>query len=380
MQEAARLAHEEYFSKYLVARCWPKMKRRIDSWSSRGYIYELSKIPETGLKGRVSISAGKISTSFTDRHNDDLVELVDEMVQDGEMERVIMRPSGHSEWDFTLITSSGSCTYDVTTCFIFHQLLISTLRAYGIALRALAKAQRTAEAKNVVGEKVKRMKHLVEKSNNVWICGILLSKIASSRMLRQHLMACRGFLHIPTYGFRDDYKTFSTQEDGDGSNWNNVNDLDESAVEDLDLRGDEELDEVFLNWVRLQASYWLNLSTLSRRFGSSNPTYPVPEIFLLAMKHPMDLFGPFIVEEQKDTLKTIIGSDPSHPIDIEEVLAKVKNGGGENLYPPNIHCEAALAVLILLAHHLSAAEAMELGPVIELLQVMFNASSSSPSI
>ena len=170
------------------------------------------------------------------------------------------------------------------------------------------------------------MKHLVEKSNNVWVCSILLSRIVSSRMLHQHLMACRGFLHIPTYGFRNNYKTFSTQENGDRSNWNNVNDLDESAVEDLDLKGDEVLDEVFLNWVHLQVGYWLNLSTLSRIFGSSNPTYLVLDIFLVAMKHPMDLFGLFIVEEQKETLKTIIGSDPRHPIDIEEVLAKVKNG------------------------------------------------------
>jgi len=47
MQEDLRWGHQDYFTKYLVARCWPKMHQRIDSWSSKGYIYVLSRDDRT---------------------------------------------------------------------------------------------------------------------------------------------------------------------------------------------------------------------------------------------------------------------------------------------------------------------------------------------
>ena len=361
----------------------------MDSWSSKGYFYVLSIIPEKELKDEVSGRASKISTLFVDRHNAGLVVMVAAMLRNGQMERVVMQPSGHSQWDFTpLITSSGrtkqdapqdkdSGTYNVTTCFIFHQLLIATLRAYGIALCELKKANHAlVEAKKVVKKKRKKVKELmevlVEKSNRVWICGNLLSQIASSRMLRQHLRACSPFLTIPTYDLRKRYRKFANFTVGDGG-WSapaNADDPNDSAVDDIDLEGNEKNDEVFLKWVRLQASYWLDLSTLSRTFGSSNPAYLVPEIVLVAMKHPKDNIGGFPVENVKDTLKALISS--GYPINVEAALTMIlANGGGENVYDGTIHCEAALVVLIFLAHHPSAAEAMGLGPVNELLKVIY---------
>jgi hypothetical protein len=373
VQEDSRWGHQDYFSKYLVARCWPKMHQRINSWSSKGYIYVLSRIQETELQRMVSEGAGKISAMFADRNNDELAAMVAEMVQTGEMKKVIMLPSGHSEWDFTpLITSFGrmkqdapqhedSGTYDVTTCFTFHQLLIATLRAFWIALCALKKA---VDAK-------KRMKDLVQKSNRVWVCGTLLSKIASSRMLRQHLMACLTFLQTPIYAYREAYRKFTNSTLGDGDSSADTDNAD-PAVEDVDLEGSEDLNEVFLKWVRLQASYWLDLSTLSRTFGSSDPAYPVPEIFLVAVQHPMHNINPFSVEPLDTTLEDVIGYDPDDRINIDDVLAMImEKGGREHEYPGTIHCEVALAVLIVLAHNLSPADAIRFGPIAELLLVTF---------
>jgi hypothetical protein len=187
------------------------------------------------------------------------------------MESVIMLPSGHPEWDLTpLVTSFGgmnqdtpqhedSGTYDVTICFEFHQLLIATLLAYGRALKGVKKG--------------KSMEDLVQACKRVWVCGNLLSKIASSRMLRQHLMACQEFLYVPSYNRCEKYRNYvnTPMEDSDSSA--NADNSD-SAVEDIDLEGNEPLDEVFMKWVHLQASYWLDLSLLSRTFGSSNPARP----------------------------------------------------------------------------------------------------------
>jgi hypothetical protein len=371
MREDLRWGHQDYFSKYLVARCWPKMYQRINSWSSRGYIFVLGRISRNDLEDQVSARFDEISAAFADRNNRELAMTVAGMVRDGEMESVIMRLSGRSEWDLTpLITSLGglkqdapqhkdSGTYDVTTCFDFHQLLIATLLAYGTALRTIST------------HKGKGTKGLVEKCRDARVCGNLLSKIASSRMLRQHLTGCLKFLYVPTYDQRLAYNDYmkSPMEDSDSSaNPENLG----SAVEDIDLKGSETLDEVFLKWVRLQASYWLDLSLLSRTFGSSNPAYPVPEVALVAVKHPIHNIDPCSVEPLETTLKDLIGSDPDHPININEVLAVIKEKGGkEHVYLGSIHCEVALAVLILLARNSSTAVIKKLGVITGVLQVLF---------
>jgi hypothetical protein len=45
--------------------------------------------------------------------------------------------------------------------------------------------------------------------------------------------------------------------------------------------------------------------------------------------------------------------------------------GQEHVFPGTMHCEVALAVLILLTHNLPAADAVRLGPIAEVLLVMF---------
>src|ERR1700729_3266760 len=128
--------------------------------------------------------------------------------------------------------SMQTVAHDVTE---FHQLLIATLRAYWMALCELKRVN------------TKNMKELVRKSKRVWVCSNLLSKIASSRVLHQHITACLTFLRIPIYTHRKVYLDFM-KSDGDCST--NADGPD-SAVDDISLDGDEDLDEVFLRWICL---------------------------------------------------------------------------------------------------------------------------------
>ena len=123
---------------------------------------------------------------------------------------------------------------------------------------------------------------------------------------------------ILIYAHRLAYYNFTNSTMGDGDCSANADNPD-SAVEDIDLEGDEGLNEVFLKWVRLQAGYWRELSILSRTFGSSDPAHPVPEVFLVAVKHPKHNINPFSVEPLETTLVDAIGYDPDHPINVEEV-------------------------------------------------------------
>jgi len=96
--------------------------------------------------------------------------------------------------------------------------------------------------------------------------------------------------------------------------------------------------------------------------------YPVPEVVLVAVKHPMYNLNPYSVESLETTLQEAIGDDPGHPINIDDVLAMItEKGGQENVYDGTVHCEVALAALILLACNLSTADAVRLGSLVELL-------------
>jgi hypothetical protein len=90
------------------------------------------------------------------------------------------------------------------------------------------------------------------------------------------------------------------------------------------------------------------------------------------VKHPRHNIDSLSVESLETTLKDLVGSNPDHPINIKEVLAIInKKGGKEHVYPGTVHCEAALAVLILLARNSSAAGIKKFGLIAGLLQVMF---------
>jgi hypothetical protein len=90
------------------------------------------------------------------------------------------------------------------------------------------------------------------------------------------------------------------------------------------------------------------------------------------VQHPKHNINPYSEDELVTTLEDVIGHDSNHPININKVLAMInEKGGRKHVYPGNIHCKAVLAVLILFAHNLSAADVNKLSFIAELLQVMF---------
>jgi len=333
----------------------------------------LGRIGNEELRNEVSTNSHQISAESIDRNDPKLAMTVTEMVENGQMKSLLELSRCLNRWDFTpLVTSFNRMKnvqpreddgmYDVTTCFAFHQLLIATLLAYGKALGALQKA----------AEKRKNMGDLVTKCSPVWLCGSLLSKIASLRMLRQHLIACKPFLHIPTFDGSHAYQCYTQFPMVDDSS--SLVGVPNSAVEDIDVEGDESLNKVFLQWVHLQASYWLDLAALSRTFSSPDPAQQVPEIFLLAVKHPESGINPLLVESLETTLNDIVGHNSHHSFNINKARAIIQEKGGTvdlQKYIGSIHCEIIMAALVILADDLPAADSIKYAILSKLMQVMF---------
>jgi len=331
----------------------------------------LGRIQNVELRNEVSTNSHQISAESTDRHNRELAVTVTGMVENGLMKSLLELSQCSNGWDFTpLLTSFNRMkndqpheddgVYDQTTCFAFHQLLIATILAYGKALGALSKASERTQ---------RNMEELVTKCSSVQLCGNLLSKIASSRMLRQHLVACKSFLSIPTFDSSDAYRCYTKFPVVDDSSFL-VGDPN-SAVENLNVEGDESLNTVFLQWVRLQASYWLDLAALSRTFGSSDPAQQVPEIIILAVKHPESGIEPLSRDSLETTLNDLIGHNSLHLFDINEVQGIIQEKGVDlREYIGPIHCEIIMASLAILADNLLAADT-KYAVLANLIRVMF---------
>jgi hypothetical protein len=128
---------------------------------------------------------------------------------------------------------------------------------------------------------------------------------------------------------------------------------------------------VFLQWVRLQASYWLDLAALSRTFGSSDPAQQVPETILLAVKHPESGIEPLLGDSLKTTLNDLISHNCHHPFDINQVQGIIQEKGVDlREYIGPIHCEIMMASLAILADNLPAADT-KYAVLANLIRVMF---------
>ena len=328
----------------------------------------LGRIGNEELRNAVSTNSPMISAESIDRNNRELAVTVTEMVENGSMKSLLELSGCLDGWDFTPLVISfdrmknfqsheDDGVYDVTTCFAFHQLLIATLLAYGKALGALHKAAK---------KKRRNMGDLVTKCQSVWLCGSLLSKIASSRMLRQHLIACKSYIHIPTFDGHDAYRCYTQFPVVDDSS--SLVDDPNSAVE-----GGESLNTVFLKWVRLQVSYWLDLAALSRTFGSPDPFQQVPEIFLLAVNHPEAGIDPLLLDVET-ILNDLVGHNSHLSFDIKKVLDIIREKGGTvglKKYIGSIHCEIIMAALVILADNLPATDSIKYAVLAKLMQVMF---------
>jgi hypothetical protein len=184
------------------------------------------------------------------------------------MDKFILGPCGRSEWrseQFTNLVAAFSklndpdaselhgYIYDTTTCVEFHRLLLATLLAYGHTLCALKNAEGTA--------------NLVRLCQQVWHCSRLLRGIASSLMLCQHLQACHLYIPINTEGHVKMYQEY-TGFPVSGRGNSNVDNPGCAHYGGIPLYGSETVDQVFLNWIRLQVIHFLALGNKDVRFPS----------------------------------------------------------------------------------------------------------------
>ncbi|KIM74963.1 hypothetical protein PILCRDRAFT_14027 [Piloderma croceum F 1598] len=362
-----RANHENLFALYLVAQCWPKMLRRISSWSSQGYILMLSKVKEEEL--RTSISSGL----HPNRSNHDLARIVLIMVKRGVMESMIMKACGKPSWSseqltnlvamFTQLKEPGTpqqhdYMYGPTTCIEFHRLLLATLLAFGKALFALKDTPRMSGT------------DWGQKCQHVWFCGGLLREIASSLMLRQHLQTCQKWLSIPINKEVDlkhyqDYTGFPLLVCRNPNTDNPAHD----DGGDISLDGSESLDQVFLKWIRL----------LQKSLSE------IPPVSLLAVRFPK---SPLPLEPWETTVDYVVGNTPGQLYNAKDVkniiLSYIQSAqqtqnplitkwkpaihGHKIHFDCTIHCESALGSLATYALQLPFEQIKDYSELKELLQ------------
>ncbi|KIM77717.1 hypothetical protein PILCRDRAFT_11806 [Piloderma croceum F 1598] len=170
------------FIEYLVTCSWKKMHRRIHHWSSQGFIYYLGKVDETALRDA--------APAVSPLQNDYPLSV---KLMSMDCKNTIQKREGLDNED------EVSGLYNKTTCFKFHQLLVSTLLSFGKALEGYVDA---------CG---KRFKDLVDRAEEVYGCGTLLWFIGYSWTLCNHLkVLCEEErLHLPENSKQNLPKFFS---------------------------------------------------------------------------------------------------------------------------------------------------------------------------
>jgi hypothetical protein len=211
------------FAKYMVAQCWKKMHRRITHPSSQGFVYTLSRVSEDNLRDRYCFLSELSMAQFPSRNDSVLGRLLVGMADEGQIESIIMKPCGRPELssDLTHIITIfremqqpsadipkdelARNMYNEDTCWEFHQLLLTTILAYGKALASLAEVNKAIQldpkrrqggAKVLEKADLDDLKQQRQKyAKNVMLCGIVLWRLAHSGMLYQHLaVLTRGML------------------------------------------------------------------------------------------------------------------------------------------------------------------------------------------
>jgi hypothetical protein len=188
----AELQSEYLFriGQYITASCWRKMQRRIQHWSSLGYIYILGRLEDKqildqykGCIGRIQINPHRTDTylwsGLKALKDEEKTELVNHYTMRVDMQAA---PSLDILLDVlecaNTVPKSNSPTYNKETCVEFHKLLIAVLCGYGSSLVRYH-------------EKTKQITSPTEESYamlaTVWRYTSLFWKIASSRMFAYHL-------------------------------------------------------------------------------------------------------------------------------------------------------------------------------------------------
>jgi len=260
--------------------------------------------------------------------------------------------------DADVLPEPGLGAYNKETCCKFHRLLIATLLAYGKALEALYAIKPS-----------KAMGDFQVKVEAVWICGLLLWRIANSKMIGHHLYILHesGWLHEPT----NDRSTVNIYNNY--TSFKNLGCLDASPDGEEDegfqgagADGQSQWDVTFGDWLRLQVVYWVALDLLSAYSGKEG-TLQELKVSHINLKHA----GTLPVEPWRDTVIQLLApngpyqpSSPEPNLEAEAIIALLEKEIKQAIErpdrnaifyqfsrpvfecSPNIHCEAALSALV----------------------------------
>lgn len=363
--EERRLISKQ-FTAYLATSCSPKMQRRINHWSSQGFIYCLGQVDLGKLQDAVAQRDAEYAVKG--RRNFELSKAV---VGDlDSIQRYIMVDCPAPDMVSQLTNLLTACKrlvddngerphllYDQNTCIEFHQLLVATLLAYGKALDAL-------EAGKAGNQNVN-----VDLARRVWFCATMLWRIAYSGALHYHLhvLYSNSWLQTPINSQNqiEKYRQFTTfcHRDYLMPNANDEEGEEFGGLEEVLLR---EVAKIFRGWLRLLVSHWEALSILAKYAPRSKSSL---RITLLAVKKPKHDTRSSKVDGWKSTIRTLIeqhrpvltSGELINPDDVVEYLTKrisralkatvhhsiYDKFSSENLlWQGNMHCEATLTSLV----------------------------------
>ena len=267
------------FTHYIVVSCREKMIRRINHWSSRGFICTLGSIGDPFVLESYMTFEATIKKQLSKRKDSALGKTLRDM-QGDEVSRVMQwyprRIEDDAKKDIQLTNLQASFkamldskleaanVYNQDTCVEFHHLLIAVLIGYG---NALAQFQESCGGKRK--EKKREETELLQRqAEKVWFFAHLLWRISYSRVLRYHLAALEagGFLSLPhdEAPLRKKYDAYTRY----GKKETNIvvdEDEEESRclIESSQHRPNISVALTFQRWMRIQASQFAALDILS---------------------------------------------------------------------------------------------------------------------
>jgi hypothetical protein len=358
-QESSKERRDYFFrfAAYLVGQCWMKMRRRILHWSSQGFIHILSKADKAEMLQAFSFyEQSAIRDKLPKGRDLELGKLLTGMHEEGEIESVIMSKCGRPELSSEGLTNMVAAfkelqelsaeargheleVYNKETCWEFHKFLLATLLAYGKALNELGALDAAIRPNSRWKKKQKQSPQELDTlkgrqdqcAAQVWRCGIVLWRIAYSRILVHHLEALGmgGLLDQPNatieklelYRLSTGFSSISCPD----VNWPKDSDgMEECSQEDECTQEDEEfsfaraneissveahfLADMVLKWIRLNVTHWASHSVLSAN-ARLNPGSEPLKIRLIVVKHP-NPHNDFEAEPWKDTIRNVLAAGP----------------------------------------------------------------------
>jgi len=312
------------FTKYIVARSWEKMDRRMRHWSSRCFLSYLVAVEENALRAVVeptvtlSRNDTTLSSKLLSMKDKDLTSImkncpnatlrptITSLLTTCRDMRSYPKPERRVQSEDGSEDRSGLYTRD--TCFEFHQLLISTLVSYKAGLHKL----RTAYGKYWDKPGVQNLQNMVDCAKEIWKYGSLLWKIAYSQILKDHLSVLhqKGWLMLPVKEHNDDEAGRDDgggdeggQDDGDEDQGGKIEDEEFLTVSNILLSDSKCIDKAFVEWIRLQVDRWQAPSKITS-FVKRTRTPPT-KLTLLAVKHPEPMPTNEAIEPWRNTIKDI---------------------------------------------------------------------------